>query len=96
MALVKRRHRLPAMLLQCLYLELLLLERADRLHAGLGSGMVGGVGDFLCHGCGADLHFVLAGVVGGGGNLEMREFALVMLHRAHRNAPCLEENPVEL
>lgn len=54
-------------LLQRLHRELLALERADGLHGCLGGGEVGGVGDLLGDGGGADLDLVLAGLVGGGG-----------------------------
>ncbi len=48
-------------LLDALHREFHFLERADGFHAGLGGGEVGGVGDLLGDGGGADLDFVLAG-----------------------------------
>ena len=53
-------------LLKAFHREVVAFEGTDRFHAGLGSGEVGGVGDFPGDGGGADLDLVLAGLVGGG------------------------------
>jgi hypothetical protein len=54
-------------LLNALHCELLVLERAHGFDGRFGGGEVGGVGDFLGDGGGADEHFVGAGFVRGRG-----------------------------
>lgn len=53
----------PVILLNALHREVVSFERADGLHGCLGGGEVGGVGDFLGDGGGADLHLFFAGLV---------------------------------